>query len=164
MSGICDCCVQMIWWQLFYLCVHFLKGPAPFNIKPFFLGQTMILTCGPLPPIVNFSNSWTRKWTRDGTTVVANDEHIFTTDGRTEILTVTQFFSTDNGKKLSVVYSGFMWGLYYEIWGFLSRIVNRKERNWGKKYCTHDSVMLSDQETINTPLACPDDSLSKWPS
>lgn len=78
-----------------------LKGSTPLELEPseVFFGETVTLTCGPPPDNLNFSPNWIAEWRRDNILVPEDEEHISTKRNGKAILTVTRFFTTDNGEK-----------------------------------------------------------------
>ena len=81
-------------------CVCFLKGPDNLKFDPpdVFISNTVTVTCGPPPGNLNLVN-WSAEWRRDDVLIRGDSEHMFSTENGAAILTVTKFFSTDNGKK-----------------------------------------------------------------
>ncbi|XP_041814965.1 adhesion G protein-coupled receptor F5-like isoform X2 [Chelmon rostratus] len=68
--------------------------PEPSKI---FFGKRVTVTCGPPPEALNFSTNWIAEWRRDGTVILADSEHSISKMSGASILTVSRFFSTDNG-------------------------------------------------------------------
>lgn len=58
----------------------------------------MRLLCGPPPDSLGFGNNWSAEWRRDGIVIPEDNKHIFSI--RNTLLTVSKFFSTDNGKEI----------------------------------------------------------------
>lgn len=82
------------------LCLLF-KGLIPLKPEPskIFFGKRVTVMCGPPPEALNFSTNWIAEWRRDGTVILADSEHSISKMSGASILTVSRFFSTDNGKK-----------------------------------------------------------------
>lgn len=63
----------------------------------------MVVKCG--PPPAEFSPNLSAEWRRDGILITEDNEHSFSTQNGTATLTVSRFFSTDNGKEIDPVWS-----------------------------------------------------------
>lgn len=72
----------------------------------------MRLLCGPPPDSLGFGNNWSAEWRRDGIVIPADNEHIFSI--RNTVLTVSKFFSTDNGKEIDQAQSSVTFLCYLE--------------------------------------------------
>lgn len=60
----------------------------------------MTLGCGPPPDNLGFGNDWSAEWRRDGIFIPADNEHIFSKKNGVAVLTMSNFFRTDNGKEI----------------------------------------------------------------
>ncbi|XP_047184830.1 adhesion G-protein coupled receptor F2 [Scophthalmus maximus] len=73
-------------------------SPTSLPFNPPFLGQKLSLTCGPIPAILNFTDSWTAEWRRNDEIILEDSLHSFAKQAKTATLTVLQFFTTDKGR------------------------------------------------------------------
>lgn len=74
-----------------------------FNPPEVFLGRRLMVECG--PPSHEFSSDWNAEWRRDGILITEDNEHSFSTQNGRAILTVSKFFSTDNGKEITLSFN-----------------------------------------------------------
>lgn len=81
-------------------CFCFLKGPDKLKFDPsdVFISVRVTVTCGPPPENLNLVN-WRAEWRRDNVLIQEDSQHSFSTANGAAILTVSNFFSIDNGKK-----------------------------------------------------------------
>lgn len=64
-----------------------------------FVGQSVTVKCGPPPAALNLGTDLTAEWRRNGDLINEDAEHTFSKNGGAANLTVSRFFTTDNGKK-----------------------------------------------------------------
>ncbi|XP_077366859.1 adhesion G-protein coupled receptor F1-like isoform X2 [Festucalex cinctus] len=76
------------------------------NPRTLFFQDTVTLTCGPPPEALNFTIT-SSVWTRDGVVINEDDQHIFSQANEVETLTITNFFSTDEGLYVCQLFDGF---------------------------------------------------------
>lgn len=81
-------------------CVCSLKGPDPLKFDPsdVFISVRVTVTCGPPPENLNLVD-WSAEWRRDNELIREDSLHSFSKANGAAILTVSNFFITDNGKK-----------------------------------------------------------------
>ncbi|XP_050927987.1 adhesion G protein-coupled receptor F5 isoform X33 [Lates calcarifer] len=68
----------------------------PFT-QPFF-GTSVTIPCGPAPSFLNFSGSFTAEWRHNDKLILKDSEYSFKQDKEKAYLTVSRFFSTNNGE------------------------------------------------------------------
>ncbi|XP_008302525.1 probable G-protein coupled receptor 116 [Stegastes partitus] len=68
-----------------------------FNPTEVFFGRSVTVTCGPPPGHLNFGTNWTAEWRHNNELISADTEHSFLIQNGAAALTVSRFFSTDNG-------------------------------------------------------------------
>nr|XP_046229746.1 adhesion G protein-coupled receptor F5-like [Scatophagus argus] len=69
-----------------------------FDPPELFFGESVTVTCGPLPKDRGFSTNWIAEWRRNDVLILEDSEHSFSKTSDTATLTVSKFFSTDNGE------------------------------------------------------------------
>ncbi|XP_049612770.1 adhesion G protein-coupled receptor F4 [Syngnathus scovelli] len=81
---------------------------SPIDLEPVppevFFNQTVTLTCGPSPNL-DFTITMS-VWTLDGDVIIEDERHIFEQVNGTETLTITNYFSTDEGRYQCRLFDG----------------------------------------------------------
>ncbi|XP_008302526.1 probable G-protein coupled receptor 110 [Stegastes partitus] len=73
------------------------ETPLNFNPTEVFFGRNVNVTCGPPPEALTFGSNFTAEWRRNSELISADTEHSFSIQNGAATLTVSRFFSTDNG-------------------------------------------------------------------
>ncbi|XP_037100064.1 uncharacterized protein LOC119117714 isoform X1 [Syngnathus acus] len=76
--------------------------PVPTEV---FFNDTVTLTCGPPPPTLDFTIT-SSMWTLDGDVIIEDERHRFERVDRNETLTITNSFSTDEGRYQCRLFDG----------------------------------------------------------
>lgn len=75
--------------------------PLQFEPREVFFGKSVTLTCGPPPSTLGFGSNTKAEWRLDGLLIREDELHRFSTRNGAAILTISNFFGTDNGKKIT---------------------------------------------------------------
>lgn len=75
--------------------------PLQFQPSEVFFGKNVTLTCGPPPSTLGFSSNTKAEWRLNGTLIQEDELHRFSTRNGAALLTISKFFVTDNGKKIT---------------------------------------------------------------
>nr|XP_043874757.1 adhesion G-protein coupled receptor F1-like [Solea senegalensis] len=71
-----------------------------------FLGEKVILTCGPIPLVVGFTDRWTIEWKIGDKMILADSVHKIAKNKNSSTLTIERFFITDQGKYTCLLKEG----------------------------------------------------------
>ncbi|XP_058469965.1 adhesion G protein-coupled receptor F5-like isoform X5 [Solea solea] len=71
-----------------------------------FLGEKVILTCGTIPLVVGFTDSWTIEWKVNDKMILADSLHKIAKNRNSSTLTIERFFTTDQGEYTCLLKEG----------------------------------------------------------
>lgn len=102
------------------MCPLLFKDLTPLKFEPteVFFGKSVTVTCSAPPPQVGFGPNTKAVWRLDGLLINEDELHSFSKgQNGTAILTISNFFVTDNGKKITT---------YTEVRRLLSSLFNTR--------------------------------------
>ncbi|XP_061126276.1 adhesion G protein-coupled receptor F4-like [Syngnathus typhle] len=84
-----------------------IVSPIDLKVEPpeIFFNDTVTLTCGPPPPNLEFTIT-SSVWTLDGDVIIEDERHRFERVDGLETLTITNYFSTDEGRYQCQLFDG----------------------------------------------------------